>query len=274
MVRTIAIANQKGGVGKTTTAVNLAASLASMGRRMLLVDMDPQGNATMGCGVDKNSLVSSACDLILGNRGFQECLEHIGEPAPGFDLLPANGDLTAAEVGLMRSPQRERRLAHLLAELGEDYEFILVDCPPSLNMLTVNALVAAQGVLIPIQCEYYALEGLSALLQTIDQIRSNRNGALAIEGILRTMHDPRNNLANQVSTQLVTHFTDQVYRTIIPRNVRLAEAPSHGQPALLYDKTSSGAISYLALAGEVLNRQKKRCTVAVKKPAAGHELGG
>jgi len=274
MVRTIAIANQKGGVGKTTTAVNLSASLVSMGHRVLLVDLDPQGNATMGCGVDKNSLTSSACDLMLGNRGFQECLERLEEPAPGFDLLPANGDLTAAEVGLMRSPQRERQLARLLSGLGEDYEFIVIDCPPSLNMLTVNALVAAQGVLIPIQCEYYALEGLSALLRTIGQIRSSRNGALAIEGILRTMHDPRNNLANQVSTQLVTHFTDQVYRTIIPRNVRLAEAPSHGQPALIYDKTSSGAIAYLALAGEILNRRKKHRTAAAEKPAAGQEPGG
>jgi len=273
MVRTIAIANQKGGVGKTTTAINLTASLASLGRHMLLVDMDPQGNATMGCGVDKNGLVSSTCDLMLGNQGFQECLEHIEEPAPGFDLLPANGDLTVAEVGLMRLPQRERRLAHLLSELGADYEFIIIDCPPALNMLTVNALVAAQGVLIPIQCEYYALEGLSALLQTINQIRSSRNGVLAIEGILRTMHDPRNNLANQVSTQLVTHFNDQVYRTIIPRNVRLAEAPSHGQPAVLYDETSSGAIAYLALAGEVLHRQKKRRTATAERPAAGYGLG-
>jgi len=273
-VRTIAIANQKGGVGKTTTAVNLTASLASMGRRILLVDLDPQGNATMGCGVDKNNLVSSTCDLMLGNRGFQECLAHIKEPAPGFDLLPANGDLTAAEVGLMRLPQRERRLAHLLSRLGEDYEFIVIDCPPSLNMLTVNALVTAQGVLIPIQCEYYALEGLSALLQTINQIRSSRNGVLVIEGILRTMYDPRNNLANQVSTQLVTHFNDQVYRTIIPRNVRLAEAPSHGQPVMLYDKTSSGAIAYLALAGEVLHHQKKRRTAAAEEPSAGCELRG
>jgi len=257
MVRIIAIANQKGGVGKTTTAVNLTAALASMGRRVLLVDLDPQGNATMGCGVDKNDLANSTCDLMLGNREFQECLARVEEPAPGFDLLPANGDLTAAEVGLMRSPQRERRLAHILSGVEGDYELILIDCPPSLNMLTVNALVAAHGVLIPIQCEYYALEGLSALLHTIDRIRSGRNDGLVIEGILRTMHDPRNNLANQVSTQLITHFNDQVYRTIIPRNVRLAEAPSHGQPILLYDKTSRGAVSYLALAGEVLHRQER-----------------
>jgi chromosome partitioning protein len=258
MVRTIAVANQKGGVGKTTTAVNLAASLASMRRRVLLVDMDPQGNATMGCGVDKHELARSACDLMLGDTDLGACLVGVGDPAPGFDLLPSNSDLTAAEVGLMRSPQRERRLAQVLSTVGDDYELIIIDCPPSLNMLTVNALVAAHGVLIPIQCEYYALEGLSALLNTVSQIRATRNAELAIEGILRTMHDPRNNLANQVSTQLVTHFSDQVYRTIIPRNVRLAEAPSHGQPVLLYDRASRGAISYLALASEVLRRQEKR----------------
>jgi chromosome partitioning protein len=262
MVRTIAIANQKGGVGKTTTAVNLAASLASMGRRVLLIDMDPQGNATMGCGIDKNALARTTCDLLLGELAVADCLCRVEEPAPGFDLLPSNSDLTAAEIGLMQSPQRERRLAHLLSTIADDYELVIIDCPPSLNMLTVNALVAAQGVLIPIQCEYYALEGLSALLDTIEQIRVTRNRGLRIEGILRTMHDPRNNLANQVSTQLVTHFTDEVYRTIIPRNVRLAEAPSHGLPVMLYDSSSRGAISYLALASEVLRRHEKRAAAA------------
>jgi len=254
MGRIIAIANQKGGVGKTTTAVNLAASLATAKRRVLMVDIDPQGNATMGAGVDKHALTLSTYDVLVGGAAVGEALMPAADGQ--FQVLPTNDELTAAEVELLDAPARERRLRDALEPLREAFDFVLIDCPPSLNMLTVNALVAADSVLIPLQTEYYALEGLSALLRTVEQIRAHRNPRLTIEGILRTMHDPRNNLANAVSSELIDHFGDRVFRTIIPRNVRVAEAPSHGLPVVLYDRASRGAICYLALAGEMLRRQE------------------
>ena len=253
MSKVIAIANQKGGVGKTTTSVNLAASLVATRRRVLLIDLDPQGNATMGSGVDKKTLSYSSYDLLLGERSVTAVT--VAVPHAGYSLVPSNADLTAAEVRLMSLPQREQRLRQALEPVLASYDYILIDCPPSLNMLTGNALVAARSVIIPMQCEYYALEGLSALLETIEQIRATLNPPLKVEGLLRTMYDPRNNLANEVSEQLTRHFGDTLYRTVIPRNVRLAEAPSHGLPVLLYDKTSRGALAYLALAGEMLRRE-------------------
>jgi len=255
MARVIAVANQKGGVGKTTTSINLAASLTRSDCRVLLIDSDPQGNATMGSGVNKSTLERSSFDVLMGERPIAQCVISIEHS--GYDLLPSKSDLTGAEVGLLDELGRELRLRQALAPVLERYDFVIVDCPPSLNMLTVNALCAADSVLIPMQCEYYALEGLSALLDTIEKIRKILNGTLRVEGLLRTMFDPRNNLSNQVSAQLVKHFGDKVYSTIIPRNVRLAEAPSHGLPALLYDKNSSGALAYLALASEVLNRDRR-----------------
>ncbi len=254
MTRVLAVTNQKGGVGKTTTSVNLTASLAATKRRTLLIDLDPQGNATMGCGVDKRHLSVSSYDVLMGSSTLSDAL--VTDSAVGYDLLPANGDLTGAEVGLLDEIGRELRLRTALESVRGAYSYVLIDCPPALNMLTVNALVAADAVVIPTQCEYYALEGLTALLETIDKIRRFLNPGLTVEGVLRTMFDPRNNLSNLVSKQLLDHFGDKVYRTVIPRNVRLAEAPSHGLPALMYDKASSGALAYLTLAGEMLRREK------------------
>jgi chromosome partitioning protein len=256
MTKIITIANQKGGVGKTTTTVNLAAALAATKRRVLLVDMDPQGNATMGSGVDKNQLRVSICDVLLGDATVDQAIVRVDEA--GYDILPANADLTAAEVQLVSRIGREKQLSLALEKVANNYDYIFIDCPPSLNMLTVNALVAANGVVIPMQCEYYALEGLSSLLDTIDQIRISVNPHIRLEGLLRTMYDPRNNLANDVSAELIQHFGDRVYRTVIPRNIRLAEAPSYGQPIMQYDRNSRGSMAYIALAGEVLRRDAKQ----------------
>ncbi|MBD3609399.1 MAG: ParA family protein [Gammaproteobacteria bacterium] len=254
MAKILAITNQKGGVGKTTTSINLAASLVATKRRVLLVDLDPQGNATMGSGVSKNELDRIAFDVLTGESSIDDV--RITTMNGGYDLVPANADLTAAEVLLLQMDNKEVRLKSALQQIQDQYDYILIDCPPALNMLTVNALAAADAVMIPMQCEYYALEGLTALLDTINKIRASINPNLQIEGLLRTMFDPRNKLASDVSQQLTDHFGGKVYRTVIPRNVRLAEAPSHGMPVLAYDKSSKGAQCYLALAGEMLRNEE------------------
>lgn len=256
MSRIIAIANQKGGVGKTTTSVNLASALGSMQKRVLLLDLDPQGNATMGCGIDKNEAELTVYDILVENTPVSEVAQ-VSE-ANNCHILPANADLTAAEVELMAMDAREQKLNQMLTPARNSYDYILIDCPPSLNILTLNAFVAADSVLVPIQCEYYALEGLSALLETIDGVRDAVNPELEIEGLLRTMYDGRNNLGVEVSAQLIEHFGEQVFRTIVPRNVRLAEAPSHGVSIVGYDKNSRGALAYLALAGEIIRRRAYR----------------
>jgi chromosome partitioning protein len=252
MARVLVITNQKGGVGKTTTTINLAASLASVGRRVMLIDLDPQGNATMGSGIDKRNLSRTIYQVLLGAATISSVC--VRSQSGGYDLVPANRELAGAEVEMVDLEARETRLKSALTEVRNRYDFILIDCPPALNLLTVNGLCAADAVVIPMQCEYYALEGLSDLVQTIKKVRTNLNPDLEIEGLLRTMYDPRNMLAQQVSDQLLQHFGNKVYRTVIPRNVRLAEAPSHGVPALNFDRQSKGALAYLALAGEMLAR--------------------
>lgn len=253
MGKVIAIANQKGGVGKTTTSINLAASLVKTKRRVLLIDLDPQGNATMGSGVDKSKLESSTYNILIGDAALADARV---DTTGGYDLIPTNSDLAGAEVELVNMERRDTRLRDAIKTVRDEYDFVLIDCPPALSLLTINAFAAAQTVMIPMQCEYYALEGLSDLVETIRMVRQNLNPELEIEGLLRTMFDPRNNLSNEVSEQLREHFGNKLYRTIIPRNVRLAEAPSFGQPVITYDLQSKGAQAYLALAGEILRRQE------------------
>ena len=250
-MKVFAITNQKGGVGKTTTAVNLAAALATLGSRVLLIDLDPQGNATTGCGVTKKEALPTVYQLLLGMSGLAEVCLKTGF---GFDLLPANRELAGAEVELIEIDRREYRLRDALQTGHARYDFILIDCPPALNLLTVNGLVAADAVLIPMQCEYYALEGLSDLVETLRKIRAHLNPKLEIEGLLRTMYNSQSTLTQQVSQELESHFGDKVYKTIVPRNVRLAEAPSYGKPVIAFDRNSRGSQAYLGLAAEMLER--------------------
>lgn len=258
MGKIIAVANQKGGVGKTTTSINLTASFAAMKRKVMLIDLDPQGNASVGSGVYKSDIKYASHQVLCNEVNIKDALI---KTAFGFDLLATTQELIVAEMQLLHAPQREQRLKTILAQVINDYDYIIIDCPPSLSILTVNALNAADSVLVPIQCEYYALEGLSGLLNTIEEVRNTINPRLQIEGLLRTMYDGRNRLALDVSAQLLTHFPERVYRTVIPRNVRLAEAPSHGTPIIHYDEKSQGAMAYLALAGEILRRSENKNSI-------------
>jgi len=253
-MRILAITNQKGGVGKTTSAVNLSAALAKLGQRVLLIDLDPQGNATTGCGIVKTEALPTVYQLLIGDTTLGGA---IVQTEFGFDILPANRELAGAEIELIELDGREQRLKDALGTVVDRYDYVLIDCPPALNMLTVNALVASQSVMIPMQCEYYALEGLSDLVETLRKVRGNLNPDLEIEGLLRTMYNAQNTLTQQVSDELTSHFGDKVYATIIPRNVRLAEAPSYGKPATAYDAASKGAQAYMALAEEMLARHKQ-----------------
>lgn len=255
MAKIFAIANQKGGVGKTTTTVNLAAALATGGQRVLLIDLDPQGNATMGSGVEKRGLTASVYQVLLGLGSLAAALQR--STTGGYDVLPANRELAGAEVDLVEIDDREKRLKMALAGHESEYDFILIDCPPALSLLTLNGLCAAHGVIIPMQCEYYALEGLSDLVNTIKQVHRNLNSDLEIIGLLRVMFDPRSTLSQQVSGQLESHFGDKVFKTLVPRNVRLAEAPSYGMPGVVFDKSSKGAQAYVAFAVEMVERFKQ-----------------
>lgn len=258
MARILAIANQKGGVGKTTTSVNLSACLADLGQRVLMIDLDPQGNATTGCGVVKREALPTVYQILIGDATLAQARL---TTEFGFDILPSNRELAGAEVELIEVDQREFRLREVLMAASNDYDFVIIDCPPALNMLTVNGLVAAEAVMIPMQCEYYALEGLTDLVNTLKKIRAHLNPQLQIEGLLRTMFDPRSTLTQQVSGELESHFGDKVYRSIIPRNVRLAEAPSFGKPVIAFDRNSKGSLAYLALARELLDRRAGAATI-------------